>query len=448
MKKLQYNRLLFVGMIVIGMLAATTSCKFEEDDYFSESASLRVEHAIDSVRNIISSAPNGWVFQYFCGTGVAQFEGFNLFANFEKSGKVMLASNHRYLRNGNAGKYTESTSLYSLLLEDGPVLAFNTWNDVLTPFVDPVYYGSAPNTLQKDGEGMQGDHNFVILSYNDDEVILRGERHGAEVRLVKCDTTWQGYIKQCDDMKNRLTKTLSNFYVIGQTDTLYFTGLRNGAFRFCENLTNPVKLDSLACCFTPEGFRIEKEDTIGTDKFHEFRFGEDGLLYNEDATVKVVGVWDDYVISHTPIWMMNSDQFTAEQREIANKMDEEIKKFNAAWSFMGIGIGKSLGSNAVTGLVPCFFTDAAKTESKKRTVGLALDMQKTAYGQVSIDCNDDCVVDNNMKSIVRKATELEILTRQFGQTLNGVYLMTPDDYYTPTGAQFTAQGAGNSFEIK
>ena len=29
--------------------------------------------------------------------------------------------------------------LYSLLLEDGPVLAFNKWNDMLTQFVDPVY---------------------------------------------------------------------------------------------------------------------------------------------------------------------------------------------------------------------------------------------------------------------------------------------------------------------
>ena len=157
-------------------------------------ASLRVEHAIDQVRDNLSSAENGWVMQYFCGTGVAHFEGFNLFAKFDKNGKVTIAGNHRFLRDGNANKYTEANSLYSLLLEDGPVLAFNTWNDVLTPFVDPVAYYAAPNSLVKDGEGMQGDHNFVVMSNSDNEIILRGERHSAEVRLVKCDRSWADYI--------------------------------------------------------------------------------------------------------------------------------------------------------------------------------------------------------------------------------------------------------------
>ena len=35
------------------------------------------------------------------------YQGFNLFAKFDKNGKVTFAGNHRYLRDGNANKYTE-----------------------------------------------------------------------------------------------------------------------------------------------------------------------------------------------------------------------------------------------------------------------------------------------------------------------------------------------------
>ena len=139
----------------------------------------------------------------------------NLFANFDKNGKVTLASNHRLLRDGNAGKYTESESLYSLLLEDGPVLAFNTWNDVLTPFVDPVNPWTAPNALYKDGAGMAGDHNFAIVSYKDDEILLRGERHSGNVRLTKCSVDWKDYIAQSDAMRDYVSSvSIPNYYVI------------------------------------------------------------------------------------------------------------------------------------------------------------------------------------------------------------------------------------------
>lgn len=448
MKKIHFNRFLFVVLMAFCVTAVTTSCKFMEDDYFSESASLRVEHAIDSVQTILATPVNGWVMQYFCGTGVAQFEGFNLYAKFDKNGKVTLASNHRYLRNGNAGKYTEATSLYSLLLEDGPVLAFNTWNDVLTPFVDPVSYASAPKTLVKDGEGMEGDNNFIIMSYKDDEIILRGERHSAEVRLTKCPTSWEDYISSTDKLKSYITNTsISSYYVTTDVDTLYFTGLRNGRFRYCENLTNPVKLDSLACVFTPTGFRTEHVDTIGTHEFHEFTLASDSTcLVNEDGTVKVMATWDNYIVGHTAVWKMDSELFSAEQKDLFDKIDTEIKKFNSAWSLASIGIGQSSGTNKILGLVLTFYTNTAKT--KTNTAGVSLTMSRTGMGQMTISYSDDNKVDRNMESIVKKAPDVEAYARSFADLLNGTYQMTPNSYFLPTGGDFTAVSGGTTFKLK
>lgn len=448
MKKIHLNKFLLAGMVCCGIASLFTSCRFEEDDYFDESASLRVEHAIDQVRDNLSSAENGWVMQYFCGTGVAHFEGFNLFAKFDKNGKVTIAGNHRFLRDGNANKYTEANSLYSLLLEDGPVLAFNTWNDVLTPFVDPVAYYAAPNSLVKDGEGMQGDHNFVVMSNSDNEIILRGERHSAEVRLVKCDRSWPDYIADTETMKNSFTNSsINEYYVINNNnDTLYFSGLRNGRFRYTEDLVKGVKLDSLSCVFTPNGFRTEHTDSIGSCKFHEFKMAEDKTcLKNEDGSVKVIAYWDNYIVKHTAVWKLDASLFSAEQTSLFNQIDAELKKHNANWSLESIGIGKSTGSNAIVGLVLTFYTSTAKT--KTNTAGLAMTMSRPAYGQITINCTAEDKIDKNMETIKKKATELENLTRSFAATLNGTYQITPDSYFLPTGGQFDAVSGGTSFKL-
>lgn len=448
MKKIHLNKFLLAGMVCCGIASLFTSCRFEEDDYFDESASLRVEHAIDQVRDNLSSAENGWVMQYFCGTGVAHFEGFNLFAKFDKNGKVTIAGNHRFLRDGNANKYTEANSLYSLLLEDGPVLAFNTWNDVLTPFVDPVAYYAAPNSLVKDGEGMQGDHNFVVMSNSDNEIILRGERHSAEVRLVKCDRSWADYIADTETMKNSFTNSsINEYYVINNNnDTLYFSGLRNGRFRYTEDLVKGVKLDSLSCVFTPNGFRTEHTDSIGSCKFHEFKMAEDKTcLKNEDGSVKVIAYWDNYIVKHTAVWKMDASQFSTEQQNLFNQIDAELKKNNANWSLESIGIGKSVGSGAVTGLILTFYTNTAK--SKTNSAGLELTMTRPQFGQMAISCSKENKIDKNMENIKKKATEIEELCRSFAALLSGTYQMTPDNYFLPTNAQFESISGGTSFKL-
>lgn len=448
MKKIHLNKFLLAGMVCCGIASLFTSCRFEEDDYFDESASLRVEHAIDQVRDNLSSAENGWVMQYFCGTGVAHFEGFNLFAKFDKNGKVTIAGNHRFLRDGNANKYTEANSLYSLLLEDGPVLAFNTWNDVLTPFVDPVAYYAAPNTLVKDGEGMQGDHNFVVMSNSDNEIILRGERHSAEVRLVKCDRSWADYIADTETMKKSFTNSsINEYYVINNNnDTLYFSGLRNGRFRYTEDLVKGVKLDSLSCVFTPNGFRTEHTDSIGSCKFHEFKLADDKTcLKNEDGTVKVIARWDAFIVNHTALWKMDASQFSTEQQNLFNQIDAELKKNNAKWSLESIGIGKSSGSGAITGLVLTFYTNTDKT--KTNTAGLSLTMSRPAYGQMTINCTAENKIDKNMETIKKKATDIEQLCRNFAALMNGTYQITPDSYFLPTGGEFDAVSGGTSFKL-
>ena len=424
-----------------------TACQFEDDDYFDQSASLRVENTNETVKNLLVKPANGWVMQYFTGTGVAHFEGFNLFAKFDASMKVSMAGNHRLLRNGNAGKYTEHSSVYSLLLEDGPVLALNTWNDVLSPFVDPVDPWKAPSLILKDGAGMQGDNNFVIVKHNDNEIIMRGERYSAEVRLVACDRPWKDYITACDNMKKAIAGTITSFYLTDDTETLYLTGISGGRVRMSERLEDPIKRDSLACVFTPNGIRFEKEDTIGNSAFQEFMLSADkSELVTADGKAKIRTTWDEYMLSHNGVFNFDESFYTAEQLSIVSSINTEVKKFNNSWSLKSIGLGKGAGTNSANGLVLTFYNNAAKTKESKSMYNIIQEI--VSYGKIAISPTDTPSYDNNLKLIADKAPNMLVLLQQFVNTLKGKYNVVPNDYFSPTGATYNAYEGGNTFKLK
>lgn len=434
---------IFKLTLLLALPIIATSCRFEDEDFFDESASLRVENTTKTLKDILVKPENGWVMQYFCGTGVAHFEGFNLFAKFDASMKVTIAGDHRLLRDGNAGKYIESTSLYSLLLEDGPVLAFNTWNDVLTPFVDPVDPWKAPSSLVKDGAGMQGDNNFVIMSYTDNEVILRGERYSGEVRLVASDRSWKDYITACNDMKKKITSpSIVSYYITDGSDTLYLTGISKGRVRMAERLNNPLRNDSLACVFTPNGIRFEKSDTVGSQAFQEFNIAADRLM-TSDKKVSIIPCWDVYMAEHTDIWKMDKSLFNAKQNELFTSIAAELKKFNANYTLNNICIGTSTG---IHGLVLNFFTDAAKSKTNQATFAIA--STRTGYGIVQIALPQIESYDTNLIKIQGKATNIINLCRDFVNTIKGKYQVTPNDYFLPTGGTYTAIDGGTTFKLQ
>lgn len=430
----------------------STSCTFEQEDFFDESASLRITHLNEDIQSRLveqsTGENNGWVIQYFvAGTDELDFEGFNLFGRFYKDNKVTLASNHRYLRNGNANKYTEHTSHYEMLAEEGPVLSFNTWNDILTVFEDPVSPTSAPGSLVKDGVGMNGDHNLVLKSFNDDEIVFRGERHSALVRFVPCDRSFEEYIAAVNEFKNSITSnTMNNFIVTNGTDTMYFAGLNKGLFGYYDRLNDPLKRKTLSCVFTPNGFLLNRVDSLGAQTFQEFTMAEDKQkLLSEDGETKVVSMWQDYIITNTTLWKFDTSVFSAEQTSLFEQINEEIKKHNANWSLESIGMGKSSGGGAVNGLVFTFYTNAAKTRTN--TTGLAITKKKSGEAEIQIIADPSDKMDTNMTNVCKKATNLEALARSFAATLNGTYSVTPDNYFIPTGGTYTAVSGGTTFVL-
>ena len=428
--------------VALATIALAGCSRFEEADLFDESAALRIEHNAERLQEILVNAPEGWVMQYHTGKGVAVFEGFNLFARFEKGGKVTLAGDHRYLRDGNAGKYTEHASLYELIREDGLVLAFNTWNNVLTPFVDPVAYWAAPELLLKDGEGMQGDQNLVVMSMKEDEIICRGERYDALIRLVKADRDWQTYIADTKAMKDLITSdAIDSYYITAEDETMYCVGLRDGRYRISDRVKNPLRIDSLSCCFTPTGFRNERPDTIAGHVFQEFKMSEDGsALVNEDGSVRIIATWDSSLSESTAIMWMDAESLSDDLKALYDQLNAALTAENKNYSLIRLGIGKTTNANNVTGLV----MEWKISRTKRGQGGMELSRSVPALGQMTIACAEDAILDNEMK---KHNAEVIALVREFGAALAGTYQMTPNSNFVPTEVLFQALEGETTFSL-
>lgn len=438
--------------VAFATIALAGCSQFQEDNLFDESAALRIEHNAEKLQNILVDAPNGWVLQYYTGRGISVFEGFNLFAKFERSGKVTLAGDHRFLRNGNAGKYTEHSSLYELIREDGLVLAFNTWNDVLTPFVDPVAFWAAPDILVKDGEGMQGDQNLVVKFMSENQIILRGERYDAEVRLVKADRDWQTYIADTKAMKERFTSDdIDSYYITAGDQTMYVVGLKNGRYRISERVKNPLKVDSLSCCFTPYGFRNESVDTLAGHIFQEFKMAEDGsALLSEDGSVRIIATWDTNLAESDEVMWFDGETLSADLKAKYDQLMAVLETANKVYS-PRIGIGRSAltsGANSVVGLVIEWYSNRRLTKPSLTRGGLTMKRSVPVMGQMTITYEENSTTDNDMKDLLDKDAALVDLVRGFAAALAGTYQMTPNNNFMPTEVLFQSLEGESSFKLK
>lgn len=422
-----------------------TSCKFEEDDYFSESAALRIDKTTAEIKAKLcaptAEGEQGWLMQTFvAGNDSAKFEGFNLFAKFYENGKVLLASDHRYLRDGNANKYTESTSLYEMLQEEGPVLAFNSWNDVLTPLSDPVNPIHAPGLIIKDGVGLGGDNNFVVMGYSDDVINLVGERYRAKSRLLRCDRPWEQYIADAKATKAAISSATmpGHYYIINETDTLYLKNLRGGATVIGDRLEYPAKYTERALVFTPTGVSFEG----GID----FVISDDKTKLVSGDSLQIVAMWDQYIVDRTSLWNIDDATYSDAMKTVAAQINTEIKKHNTAWSLARIGFGRSSGSGAVKGIVITLYTNAQKT--KTNTIGMEIKSERTGFGKITLSVAENPATDKNMQTVAKKAKDMPTLVKNLADILAGTYDITPDNYFMPTGATFTALDGSKTIVLK
>lgn len=176
-------------------LLLTTSCLKDQEDLFDESSSARMANYLKSYNDLLKSAENGWAMEYYAGEESQEYGGWVFALKFDGSSVDVWSDNAD-------DPYEPVSSLYKMTNDDGPVLAFDTYNELMHLFATPWPDGY---------EAYGGDHEFIIMGVNDakTEITLKGKRSGNTMYLRKLDKTPEQFMANVIAMEENIT--LANF---------------------------------------------------------------------------------------------------------------------------------------------------------------------------------------------------------------------------------------------
>ncbi|MDE6086555.1 MAG: DUF4302 domain-containing protein [Muribaculaceae bacterium] len=201
-----------IPSIVIAIVAAIASgCTNNQEDFFDEPASIRMQQMLDNTKRVLIAAPNGWALDYYPDSNLS-YGGYAYVITFNDTHATVGAEIK-------PGEFC--TSLYKMTDDNGPVLSFDSYNDIMHYFAKP----DSENPHAHDG-----DFEFIILDVKDDMIKLRGKRTGNDMYMYRLERPAAEYLNDVIDMAHDiclpdLVGTLGSTSMTGliEPDTRYMT---------------------------------------------------------------------------------------------------------------------------------------------------------------------------------------------------------------------------------
>jgi len=211
-----------------------TSCLKDQEDLFTDSASARTTKYLAEVQDVLTSAENGWLLNYYPDR--EQSYGGAVYTLQFDDEQVTVASEIAGDPN-----YTE-TSTYILNNEDGPVLMFDTYNQLMHYFATPSGSSGAGGY-----EAYDGDFIFIILGISEDKntITLKGNRSGNIMYMHRMTESSSSYITKV--MQTQETMPI-NYTFESEGETVKIA-LSNGRANFSSESVD----ESTAYIYTSEG---------------------------------------------------------------------------------------------------------------------------------------------------------------------------------------------------
>ena len=273
-------------LLIFSLLSTLfVSCLMEDDDKFSQSASERLETAVEEATTALQSAANGWRMELY-PEGNRIYGGYTVFLKFNADGTVVAASEH-------ADPTQTATSYYTVEGESGAVLSFDTYNEIF-------HFYSSPSTGAEQGigtanGGLEGDSDFVVMEASNEFIKLKGRKTNNYAYLYPMEsgdwaTEMQAYINAAADMEiNCKTCTVDGveYPVTMRSSVNNFTArvftiayTPEGEDAETQTITAPY-----VC--TKTGIHFYEPLTIGNKTVSEMTFKEDYYFENEDGSVRI-----------------------------------------------------------------------------------------------------------------------------------------------------------------
>ena len=348
-------------LVIIGLSAATfAACSRDEESLFDKPAAIRAQEAIENAFNVFTSPENGWEMAYFPNLETSA-KGYNMVVKFNKNGNVSVTAKNM-ATTANKIK-TDTASTWAVKSDYGPILTFDTYNDVFHAFSDP----------KGDGAGLLGDYEFLILKATPELVILKGKKHSAYTVMRPMKTTdLAAYYAACEKMQANLFGN-NNIVTLNQGDEkMYLYKGAEGQFQSAA-YGSPLVAEAATyhpVCATEDGIIVSKG--FGED-VHDHVFYYDsvnGELKSDAGAVMNAGnlnvLFGAYFTDNAFGWSVDP----AGQASVDNLLaavNAAMKNTSAKMKVMGYGYKQSL--NMYEGgyfmLINFSYKQGSKTQEKK-----------------------------------------------------------------------------------
>jgi len=275
------KKIFFYIMFAVAGLSLQ-SCLHDDDEIFDKSAAERINEAVANAKEVLTSSQEGWVMHYYVGQEYA-YGGLNLAMKFT-DGKVQM---YNETAKNSDGSYKSVVSTYKITRDQGPVLAFDTYNDLLHVYGDPA--GSGPT----DVDGWEADYEFVIMNISEDQntITLQGKKFNNTIVLERLTRPVAEYFDAASKMAESLTNAGVLAYTVGDKKAKFYPGSSEYSVKYVDDKGEAASL-TVPYTSTDKGILFNEPIELFGDTLKGIN-AKDTATVNDALTAKTIVASND-----------------------------------------------------------------------------------------------------------------------------------------------------------
>lgn len=357
--------------LYISLLAAAAigfaGCSNEDESIFSTSAAERLEQSRNEYKDVLTADGGLWAIEYFTNTDEP---GYVLTMKFANNGAVEISADHNWIGN----KFTQETSLWDIISDNGTVLTFNTYNTIFHIFSTPenIVGADAPKNedsgedINELGYGHEGDYEFLLMSHDSEgNIRMVGKKHGmvAWLRKLSADTDPEQFLAEIKAKRSVFSSKFPEFVMTEPSGAAYtVSGLGSGIPSVYPRDFNGVEADPVTQTvkahgiLTLKGFRFRKPLVVkraddSTWELDELTWQPDGSLASASG-VRIEGPTPKDALSRASLsWTLDPESLSGSLAEAYTKANDALVAYSASvGGFSSITLSYGSLKGAVTPL--------------------------------------------------------------------------------------------------
>lgn len=377
---------------------ALTACSDDENNVFDQSAAERLEQYKKDYAEVLTDKGGLWTMEYFSNPDEP---GYVFVMKFDTNGSVTISANHKWI----GSQFKQETSLWKMIADNGPVLSFNSYNNLFHIFADPanIEGPDAPTgdygDINETGYGHEGDYEFQVMEVSDDKntVRLLGKKRMYDIYLhrLDADTDPAQYLADVKAVASRFSSKFNDMTMIDADGNRYrvkdlYKGIPSiyplGIKDYVDQTVSGNAILTLSGFRFMEPLEVKRSNN-STFTITELTFAEDGSLHGENVE-DLRGVSTlECLIREDLTWTIDKESLTGKVKELYDAANAACVSTLTAKDKLG-NIDFTYGADAFGNTTPQLVT---RIGSKVCRNYLSYDIQYIKYTDLSEDADETAI---------------------------------------------------------